>query len=281
MQAPASRNTQETCTTYNVLKLAQSLLRWTGDGSYADFYERALLNGILGTQRAQRNVHSQAALPHLTLKPDLGLAEFIVPKHDVRLGLRHRRASPPRAIEGVGCCALLPTKCRQDVCLMGPSDDLASTDQTCGSQVKGFASKMTLMLRVQVAHCSPTARELPSASPASMVQLTGLPFAGVYLYLLPLGSGNAKSDSGHGCVPEHVQHTNLCSARRTESRDRHSHLRVGGDIASHRSGAAMERRLSRLQNWLIPSSLEGKGAADVLLQMFTWNVACTASGNES
>ncbi|PNH12698.1 hypothetical protein TSOC_000340, partial [Tetrabaena socialis] len=43
--------TQETCTQYNILKIARSLFRWTGDVAYADFYERALLNGILGTAR--------------------------------------------------------------------------------------------------------------------------------------------------------------------------------------------------------------------------------------
>lgn len=54
LQKPDSANTQETCTTYNVLKLARSLFRWTGESKYADFYERALLNGILGTQRTPR-----------------------------------------------------------------------------------------------------------------------------------------------------------------------------------------------------------------------------------
>jgi DUF1680 family protein len=40
----------ETCKTHNMLKLTRHLLEWTGDVRYADFYERALLNGILGTQ---------------------------------------------------------------------------------------------------------------------------------------------------------------------------------------------------------------------------------------
>ncbi len=43
--------TQETCTQYNILKIARSLFRWTGEVAYADFYERALINGILGTAR--------------------------------------------------------------------------------------------------------------------------------------------------------------------------------------------------------------------------------------
>lgn len=44
-------NNQETCTTYNMLKIARTLIRWTGDPRYADFYERAYFNGILPAQR--------------------------------------------------------------------------------------------------------------------------------------------------------------------------------------------------------------------------------------
>jgi DUF1680 family protein len=44
-------NNQESCTTYNMLKIARTLIRWTADPKYADFYERAYFNGILPTQR--------------------------------------------------------------------------------------------------------------------------------------------------------------------------------------------------------------------------------------
>jgi DUF1680 family protein len=43
-------DTQEACTTYNMLKVTRYLLRWTGEAKYADFYGRAYFNGILGTQ---------------------------------------------------------------------------------------------------------------------------------------------------------------------------------------------------------------------------------------
>jgi DUF1680 family protein len=42
--------TQECCCTYNMLKLTRQLFTWTADPRCADYYERALLNGILGTQ---------------------------------------------------------------------------------------------------------------------------------------------------------------------------------------------------------------------------------------
>jgi DUF1680 family protein len=45
-----SSNTQETCCSYNMLKLTRHLFSWTGDEQYADYYERALYNSILSTQ---------------------------------------------------------------------------------------------------------------------------------------------------------------------------------------------------------------------------------------
>jgi hypothetical protein len=43
--------TQETCTSYNLLKLARHLYYWTGDVALADYLERNQLNAVLGTQR--------------------------------------------------------------------------------------------------------------------------------------------------------------------------------------------------------------------------------------
>ncbi|CAI9106575.1 OLC1v1005763C2 [Oldenlandia corymbosa var. corymbosa] len=42
---------QESCTTYNMLKVIRNLFRWTKDTRYADYYERALINGVLPIQR--------------------------------------------------------------------------------------------------------------------------------------------------------------------------------------------------------------------------------------
>ncbi|WP_158994572.1 glycoside hydrolase family 127 protein [Mucilaginibacter sp. L196] len=42
--------TGETCNTYNMLKITRHLFTWSADGKYADFYERALYNHILGQQ---------------------------------------------------------------------------------------------------------------------------------------------------------------------------------------------------------------------------------------
>lgn len=42
--------TQEHCTVYNMIRVAQYLFRWTGESVYADYIERALYNGILAQQ---------------------------------------------------------------------------------------------------------------------------------------------------------------------------------------------------------------------------------------
>jgi len=45
-----SRTTTESCNTYNMLKLTNHLFTWTAQAKYADYYEQALYNHILGTQ---------------------------------------------------------------------------------------------------------------------------------------------------------------------------------------------------------------------------------------
>nr|CAB3468415.1 unnamed protein product [Digitaria exilis] len=42
---------EETCATYNFLKVSRNLFRWTKEAKYADHYERLLINGMMGNQR--------------------------------------------------------------------------------------------------------------------------------------------------------------------------------------------------------------------------------------
>lgn len=53
---------QEHCVVYNMMRLAEYLLRWTGDVSYADYWERNLYNGILAQQH-----------------PDTGMVTYFLP----------------------------------------------------------------------------------------------------------------------------------------------------------------------------------------------------------
>lgn len=50
LAARVSASNQEHCTTYNMMRLADYLLRWTGDAAYADYWERNLYNGTLAQQ---------------------------------------------------------------------------------------------------------------------------------------------------------------------------------------------------------------------------------------
>ncbi|KAL6888835.1 hypothetical protein ACP4OV_009861 [Aristida adscensionis] len=49
-QALSTEN-EESCTTYNMLKISRNLFKWTKEIAYADYYERALINGVLSIQR--------------------------------------------------------------------------------------------------------------------------------------------------------------------------------------------------------------------------------------
>jgi uncharacterized protein len=57
--------TQEHCTVYNMIRVAQYLFRWTGEARYADYIERALYNGIL----AQQNPSTGLVCYFLPLQP--------------------------------------------------------------------------------------------------------------------------------------------------------------------------------------------------------------------
>ncbi len=53
LSARLGSRTQEHCTVYNMIRLADYLFRWTGDPAYADYIERNLYNGILAQQNPQ------------------------------------------------------------------------------------------------------------------------------------------------------------------------------------------------------------------------------------
>lgn len=50
LAAELGDHTQETCCTYNMLKLTRRLFSWEPKAEYMDYYERALFNSILSTQ---------------------------------------------------------------------------------------------------------------------------------------------------------------------------------------------------------------------------------------
>jgi DUF1680 family protein len=50
LASEVSNASHETCVTYNMLRLTRQLFTWSADPKLADYYERALFNGILSTQ---------------------------------------------------------------------------------------------------------------------------------------------------------------------------------------------------------------------------------------
>ena len=53
LAAELSGYTQEDCVTYNMMKLTRQVFGWSADPACADYYERALWNGIMGVQHPE------------------------------------------------------------------------------------------------------------------------------------------------------------------------------------------------------------------------------------
>ena len=71
--ARLSDKTQEHCTVYNMIRLADYLFRWTGDKQYADYIERNLWNGLLSQAHWQEDLNNEidCDIPHRNWKTGL------------------------------------------------------------------------------------------------------------------------------------------------------------------------------------------------------------------
>lgn len=81
LSARLGLKTQEHCTVYNMMRLADYLFRWTRDAKYADYIERNLYNGVL----AQTYWHWEHTNGYLPESPDFGLIAYFLP---MRAGAR-------------------------------------------------------------------------------------------------------------------------------------------------------------------------------------------------
>jgi len=104
---------QEHCTVYNMMRLAEYLLRWTGDMAYADYWERNLYNGILAQQ------HPQTGMISYFLPLEAGAAKkWGTPTDDfwcchgslVQAHPLHASAAYYRDDEGLVVCQFVPTE---------------------------------------------------------------------------------------------------------------------------------------------------------------------------
>lgn len=78
-------DTEESCTQYNILKVARHLFKWTASSALGDFYERAIMNGIIGNQN----------------KLDPTMTEFI---YMLPLGAASMKKPWGRSNQGFPCC---------------------------------------------------------------------------------------------------------------------------------------------------------------------------------
>lgn len=69
------RKNQEHCTVYNMMRLADFLLRWTGDPVYADYIERNLYNGVM----AQGYYRWRGTNGYAPNHPSTGLIAYFMP----------------------------------------------------------------------------------------------------------------------------------------------------------------------------------------------------------
>lgn len=74
--ARLSELNQEHCTVYNMMRLSEYLLRWTGEAEYADYYERNLYNGIFAQGYWRGRNRDTLCEPH---EPPTGLISYFLP----------------------------------------------------------------------------------------------------------------------------------------------------------------------------------------------------------
>ncbi|KAG2492010.1 hypothetical protein HYH03_009740 [Edaphochlamys debaryana] len=197
--------TEETCTQYNILKVSRALFRWTGNVSYADFYERALLNGILGTARVpdpaeggafHHHDHSHSHHGH-----DHHLSDFLPSsgsaaaasarqgaaqhtQHAARRALAESRSGRGHGLSGSGASRIASSSAAREGAQQGQAWSHVVAPQRRERPGADLADDRHPSLgRFQ---------DLPPGSNA-----TNDPGPGVFLYLLPLGSGQSKADNGH------------------------------------------------------------------------------------
>lgn len=75
LSARLGLKTQEHCTVYNMMRLADYLFRWTKEPQYADYIERNLYNGVL----AQTYWHWEHTNGYAPDSPDSGLIAYFLP----------------------------------------------------------------------------------------------------------------------------------------------------------------------------------------------------------
>ncbi|KAG2455134.1 hypothetical protein HYH02_000953 [Chlamydomonas schloesseri] len=167
--------THETCTQYNMLKIARQLFLWTGDVYYADHYERAMVNGMWGVAR----------LPADELPEAHAGDEHHHHHHHHRRNLdAMRQGLLSGHSHSHSHSHALPKK--------GGGAAVAAAAGDKGADRGGKpVSPYTRF------HDDEWMDYISFSKPKPEWNASDAPGPGVYLYLLPMGHGNSKSDNLH------------------------------------------------------------------------------------
>lgn len=167
--------TEETCTQYNMLKIARYLFSWTGNVTYADYYERAIMNGLLGTQRMPAfdhrenkslgNQHQQQQHQHLASAQGSGFETML----QLESTTGNHMSVSRRHLQG--------------------TDDLVGGADAAVSPLDAYSGNWRQAAFAQFR--GPGAGQLQE-------EPENAPGPGVVLYLLPIGAGQSKGQSSHG-----------------------------------------------------------------------------------
>ncbi|PNW84899.1 hypothetical protein CHLRE_03g163150v5 [Chlamydomonas reinhardtii] len=160
--------THETCTQYNMLKIARQLFMWTGDVYYADHYERAMVNGMWGVAR----------LPADEL-PEAHAGDISHHHH------HHHRRNLDAMRQGLLAGQRHPHSHSHAV----PKNGAAGA----GGVDKG-GQPVSPYTRF---HDDEWMDYISFSKPKPEWNASDAAGPGVYLYLLPMGHGNSKSDNLH------------------------------------------------------------------------------------
>ncbi|KAG2499174.1 hypothetical protein HYH03_002755 [Edaphochlamys debaryana] len=175
--------THETCTQYNMLKIARSLFLWTGDTYYADHYERAMVNGMLGVARLP---------PEDWVEGHAGHASH----HHHH---RHLSALRDGMLAGPGARAPGGQLLRDT---HAAHAELHAAEHA-GHGAHGHGAKAgpgkagSLVSPYTRYHDDEWGNFIGFSRPRPEWNVSDAHGPGVYLYLLPMGHGNSKSDNLH------------------------------------------------------------------------------------
>ena len=167
------QNTTETCNTYNMLKLAQSLFTMEPNASDADYYERALWNHILGSQ----NPEDGRVLYYLTLKP--GAQKNFMGEHDF------------------ACCSGtgMENPTHYGDCIYFHSGDALWVNQFIASELNWAEKGLTVRQETEFPNKAATTLKFSTAKPVPMALYVRHPFWATNGFTIKLNGEKIKGTS--------------------------------------------------------------------------------------